>query len=685
MSPSLRLLNSLPSLRSSTVALPPAPYPSLLNCNDPPTTEEQWESIHTAINRAKDVLKGFNDQNDNPSPLNRLPFAHNRALSFIQTHQNVVSPIRRIPSEIWSTIFHHYATSIREQGGHPHPQFVLARVCRRWRDIVYGSASLWIRPPPMHLSKHGARATKDWSLFKSYINRATGRPLTLDIISGSNEYYEDCHRLGQLASFAEQWGDLTAKLSIRVLDPSSVLLEGKLVNLRKIDLTIVGTRLRRLPEDLFVVSTKLTDVALWTIRIGYWPVLPPQVLRFECACNSYKSFYQMIQHAASSLEQCALVWAGGVSPDPAPTTAPLTFPNLRHLNLQGYTFLYDHAVNEFISQITLPNLESLTIELSPQPEQIFALAELFTRSTTDPERGHGLHTLSVRSLWWWDMGTRHSTLFRQTPNVVELHVNFLGFETWDELTHHVDHSASSQQPDSPLLPKLTRLFIYKCRTLPEQAEEFVRARTKRLPMVDGRREAMNRQCADLEFVVMAFKKEKACQKAWENLDRSVEERKTNSIKLRSLSGPLYNTFKAACANGRTKALAKILKLVENDSHVYDIRSIMDSRLPSVLRLIANSGLPLLVSKRAQDILDSWGPQIRTYSQEYHWHRYPVTPEVHAKTKFKVILVYHRGMQYEDPENPFVFDSERFSKPLKPKWRSKEYENRYKWDPRSGQA
>ncbi|KAF8645380.1 hypothetical protein AX16_007882 [Volvariella volvacea WC 439] len=675
-----KLLPSLPSLRSPPLTLPPAPCPLLLGCNDPPATDEQWESIHAAINRATDILKAFNDQNDATYSLKRLPSLREEALSFIQTHQNVVSPIRRIPAEIWSTIFYHYTTSTRGRG-HRHPQYVLARVCRRWRGIVYGAACLWTCPPAVYLSKHGTRASKDWSQFKSYIDRATGHPLTLDIITGYNEQFEDVQRLKQLISQAQQWDDVTAKMTFRVLDSSFASLQGSLVNLRKFDLAVVGSPLRKLPDDLLAASTKLIDVVLWTIRIDYWPILPPQVLRLESACNHYKNFFTMVQHAASSLEHCRLIWGWTVPPNRDQPTTPLTFPRLHRLIIEGFTYIYEEPVDELISQVTLPSLKYFSINFSPSAERLLSLVELFKRSTIDPGRGHCLHTLSMKGLWWWGPGSHYSTLFRQLPNLVELHVDWLDFRTLDDLTDRIASPTFYAQP--PLLPKLARLFVYRASVWSMSAtylKNFIRSRSRESSTANRDGAVRKSRCAKLEHIVLTFQSEKAYQKTWSllDLDPSAQERKAESVKLRSLSGPLYSTFKGACASGKTKAFTKILSLVEEDSQTYDIRSIMDARLPSVFKHVANSDLCPSLRKRAQDILDAWELQIRAYAKDYHWHRYPTTPDAHAKTKLKLMVVYHQGMQHEDSENPFVADSRIFSRSLIPKWRSKEYEQRFRW-------
>ncbi|KAF8646003.1 hypothetical protein AX16_007429 [Volvariella volvacea WC 439] len=442
------------SLCSPVPALPPAPCPFLLGCNDPPTTDEEWESIHTAIEQATDVLKALDDWDKTSNPPTHLSSRRDEALSFIRCHQNVVSPIRRIPPEIWSTIFYHYTTSVRKQGRRQFPLFVLALVCRKWRDIVYGMAPLWACPPSTRLFKHGLRPARAWPLFKAYVDRATGQPLTLDITSGDKESY-DIERFARLVSLAEQWGDITARLTFPIFNSSVHLLEGELVNLRRLALTIVGDPSHKLPDDLFVVSDKLTDVSLWTTRVNYWPILPRNVLRFEGAFNGYQNFFRMFQHTAASLEECILVWDFGVRPDALQPTTPLVFQNLSRLTMQGYYLGFEQAADYFFSQITLPSLEHLTMDFTPLPRRFIALWDLFKRSSIDPGRGHCLHTLVLRGLWLssqLDTGIHFSTLFRQTPNLVELHINGLDTGTWIEL--------QIVQPRPILLPKLARLFLY---------------------------------------------------------------------------------------------------------------------------------------------------------------------------------------------------------------------------------
>ncbi|KAI0785601.1 hypothetical protein C8Q75DRAFT_321595 [Abortiporus biennis] len=104
---------------------------------------------------------------------------HKRAILRISSHVNRFSSAAFVPDEILCEIFKLYATDSLENGVYPYEFIKLAHICRYWRAIVLGCASLWthikvvdsLNFPPF------LRTMKDWS---------RNRPLTVSAVLKNN-------------------------------------------------------------------------------------------------------------------------------------------------------------------------------------------------------------------------------------------------------------------------------------------------------------------------------------------------------------------------------------------------------------------------------------------------------------------------------------------------------------------
>ncbi|KAE9392727.1 hypothetical protein BT96DRAFT_750876, partial [Gymnopus androsaceus JB14] len=55
---------------------------------------------------------------------------------------NILAPIRRLPFEILSSIFHEYCFGAGERVPNE-PQLLISKVCSTWRQVAHGTPRLW--------------------------------------------------------------------------------------------------------------------------------------------------------------------------------------------------------------------------------------------------------------------------------------------------------------------------------------------------------------------------------------------------------------------------------------------------------------------------------------------------------------------------------------------------------------
>lgn len=105
-----------------------SPVPSLLRSNGPPSDKER-SLIRQAIESAEASLK---DDDEKESLAN-----------FVRTHKAILSPSRRLPSELIFEIFRYYIENLEHSYLSEYtPPWALTHVCSRWRQIAVNTHML---------------------------------------------------------------------------------------------------------------------------------------------------------------------------------------------------------------------------------------------------------------------------------------------------------------------------------------------------------------------------------------------------------------------------------------------------------------------------------------------------------------------------------------------------------------
>lgn len=92
-------------------------------------------------------------------------------LERMEVNRSLIAPIRSLPSEILGMIFFEYAAD--PDNFFPH---ILALVCRRWRDVTYGTPAVWSF---LYLAPNNADCPP--AVHLSYLNRVGNYPLSVTV------------------------------------------------------------------------------------------------------------------------------------------------------------------------------------------------------------------------------------------------------------------------------------------------------------------------------------------------------------------------------------------------------------------------------------------------------------------------------------------------------------------------
>ncbi|KAF8913449.1 hypothetical protein CPB85DRAFT_1434083 [Mucidula mucida] len=388
--------------------------------------------------------------------------------------RGVLSPLRHLPQEILTEIFHFSCvdhTNLLDTSDGP---WCLAQVCRRWRNIVLSTPLLWA-----HLHCFDSTGGKDVALRKASIPTlrralALSDKVPLDIILHVDDldpYADNPHVMKiyelwieELMSVSERW----KHLSLSIYQDAIPLLEtvhGRIPLLETLELNSHSPRVSG--EGVitaFADAPSLREVRLENINpLDYYEVDIPlsQITRMESTwVDVDEDMMSAIPHFWTHLSACPhLTHLRITHPfNVWPTDPELTA--LRHTALRTLTISDEHLLD----MLELPCLEELHVKApavlslngTPQscpPDMLLAILNLIVRSGC-----------SLKSLRIVDLADAHilSEILARAPELTALKLKYSqwslspGYDTELEvLLQFLPFSTHYQ-----LVPKLTSFIVH---------------------------------------------------------------------------------------------------------------------------------------------------------------------------------------------------------------------------------
>jgi hypothetical protein len=437
------------------MSVPESPVPHLLGTNLTPLVSE-CSSIQQTVYEAQSHISSLDFEIVRVQRiLDALSSKRRAMVEHVKGHRALLSPVRRIPSELISMIFLWCLRNEVHREYAVNAPWVLGWVCREWRDIALSTQKLWSEPK-LCLFKQPSKA--DIALATNWLIRAGRCPLSITI-SG------DCKTahpvLTMVLNHSELWESLDLHLPFPIIRQFAAA-KNRLLRLQKLSLRFKTGNQHMVMLDTFQVASQLRHVCLGDGAVFSFIKIPWRQL------TSIHTTWQDFDSAIGTLQQCPnLVECNmGVLWSQAPARhSPVRLARLQTLHIRGPA--------EFFDYLALPALHALHVACnfgashhpSPQPgykSWLPRFISLLSRSSC------ALEMLSIR------LGARPLDgddlvqLLEHIPSLVKLKIEgrlsfaFAG-SAMDRLT--------CREPGTWLVPNL-RFIDVECRSDPFDVEAF---------------------------------------------------------------------------------------------------------------------------------------------------------------------------------------------------------------------
>ncbi|KAJ7167141.1 hypothetical protein C8R43DRAFT_917384 [Mycena crocata] len=351
---------------------------ALVRSNDPPT-DHQAEEIQRLIALKLPELSQLEDSISKLSLiLSELRFQKRQRTDSVSTLRGVLSPIRRLPSEILGEIFLNLTNG--DDGEDPITDFekppgLLGRVSSRWRAVSRNMPRLWNCP---YLTADAFTTNSQAAFIREIFQRSQNLPLDVDLLStyeDPNPTHGGCldvvwefhHRIEHFVidigshifplptlGFGRTW-PLLASLNVHISDFGWQMDLVAFLDLFQYAPSLRDFTLRGTLPPTNILDSRISWSQLTTLEID-------APLDVAAACN--------IAASCTMLQKCYLY---EIVPDntlhlPRSTT---TLHSLRRLKFKhGHSELEDSS-EDFITPFTLPALTELSIVTSDWPASAF--------------------------------------------------------------------------------------------------------------------------------------------------------------------------------------------------------------------------------------------------------------------------------------------------------------------------
>ncbi|KAJ3507139.1 hypothetical protein NLJ89_g6474 [Agrocybe chaxingu] len=450
----MRPKSLVPALTYDPEVVPPPPphIEDKLFTNHIPTAAEIGD-IKQYVSRINEKLSDYDSQIANlEATLLDLQKKRNDLQQVGQAHEALISPVRRLPTEILQTIFEWCLPTNRNAVMHAsEAPVLLGRVCAEWRRISLSTPQLWaslhIVPPNVNFAKpvsSTSRFQRKRELIEMWLSRSGDCPLNISFVwfaSDSDDEVKLCGSLLEvLVPMCRRWKVLDFQAPLKMFKPfmgltveDVPLLEG--LSLMDNRTSVDPEAIDGWPESLLFAESsprlRTFNLTFFSGGIRLPSILWSQLTTLYLESNIAFFFFDS-REMLSVLEQCSSL-IGCTLKFPLSHTATLppyekldmlvTVPKLETLCLDGDQHLHNtfHMCNTLMNLRT-PRLRRLEIlgrsgrpEGSIAPEPLSAIRQLLQKSRCP------LETLNVESMAI--LPDEFIACLRLVPTLVELVVH----------------------------------------------------------------------------------------------------------------------------------------------------------------------------------------------------------------------------------------------------------------------
>jgi hypothetical protein len=385
-----------------------SPYSNVLGTNYAPT-EVELADIRSLCSRKLDEIRDIDQQIDTvQKTLDELQGRRRKLQDFVDSHQALMSPIKRLFPEILQLIFKFCLPSTNTPMHSQEAPMLLGRICSGWRALAYSTPDIWSRvhivvPPrssPLTLLR--LEALRDW------LHRSGSAPLSISIDAehafarGENGGWITEHALADrsdehpIISLVHSFFPRSVALAICATSTSLpfVIAEENWSSisaplLQRLELVVSGFLAG---DDTVAASWILPLIQSTALRefsyfgLGLRPSLTRNLthsnersmlsyLRLSISASfSDKDLLAVLKHCSNlrDLEVTGVVCGWRDPHDTAPDLYDdpllIALPQLTHMSLSDTTFQHDPQRSgiEFLNHLLLPSLEVLCLSFTSE-------------------------------------------------------------------------------------------------------------------------------------------------------------------------------------------------------------------------------------------------------------------------------------------------------------------------------
>ncbi|KAJ7505822.1 hypothetical protein B0H11DRAFT_1976328 [Mycena galericulata] len=327
-------------ITSNDLPIPPIPPPNPLALTNCPPSGSDIEEARTFVTIANGRLDVLNQQvSALASVLAAVTQERDKLLADVRSHIAIVSPLRRLPSELICRIFSMTIPPLRRLETQQAPWY-LGHICQRWRDIAVRLPMLW---SSFVIPKGGKSTADDSEASETQFSRTGQAPLQIAIIYPVPWIHLRSPLHASLLAACHRWDVLVVKNEEYFADMAREL-HGKLSALRHFS----ADRISQKSVEILETCQSLREIE------GEQDGLPPSAhvpwhIVTHYSGTVRQDQYLHIFRKTLNLVECRLKVNGDFSEVSKDITV---LPSLRRLYLHGTSCLV---------RITAPRLEELAL------------------------------------------------------------------------------------------------------------------------------------------------------------------------------------------------------------------------------------------------------------------------------------------------------------------------------------